>query len=257
MCLILVGWRADDRYACVIAANRDEFFARPASAAHWWSDQPLILAGRDAQGGGTWLGITRQGRWAALTNYRQPGSQRADAPSRGEIVTALLLADGGVEPALEELRANGARYNGFNVLFSDGRSLGVYESMSGRGEELPAGVYGLSNHLLDTPWPKVRQAKSRLTEGLARLPDTSRLLALLRDSTPADDADLPRTGLSLPWERMLSSAFIRAPGYGTRCSTIVTIGHDGAVRFTEWTWDPAGELAGRVDRPFNLPTAAG
>jgi uncharacterized protein with NRDE domain len=256
MCLILVGWHAHDRYACVIAANRDEFFARPASAAHWWRDEPLILAGRDAQGGGTWLGITRQGRWAALTNYRQPGAQRGDAPSRGEIVTNLLRTGGGIEAGLETLRANGARYNGFNVLFSDRSRLAVYESTSGRGEELRAGIYGLSNHLLDTPWPKVQQAKSRLSEGLARLPDTSRLLALLRDSAPADDTGLPRTGLSLPWERMLSSAFIRAPGYGTRCSTIITITHDGDVRFTEWTWDQQGEMAGRVDRPFSLAPAA-
>jgi uncharacterized protein with NRDE domain len=255
MCLILVAWHAHDRYACVIAANRDEFFARPASAAHWWPDRPLILAGRDAQGGGTWLGITRHGRWAALTNYRQPGARRAAAPSRGELVTALLLADDGADQGLDRLRAADARYNGFNLLFSDGQRLAVHESMSSRSEVLPAGVYGLSNHLLDTPWPKVRQAKSRLTEGLARLPDTGVLLALLRDSTPADDADLPRTGLSLPWERMLSSAFIRAPGYGTRCSTIVTIGHDGEVDFSEWTWDERGELAGRVDWPFTRVAA--
>ncbi len=229
MCLVLVVWRVHPTYPCLVAANRDEFHARPTARADWWPDRPGILAGRDLEAGGTWLGVTRTGRFAALTNYRDPEQRRPEAPSRV-----------------------GANYNGFNLIFSDGERLGIYESVLGSGRELGPGIYGLSNHLLDTPWPKVQLAKTRLEAALLGLTDTAPLLDLLRDDRPASDAELPRTGVSLEWERLLSSAFVRAPDYGTRCSTIIRIDARGRAYFDEWSWNSVGADIGRINLQFEL-----
>jgi len=253
VCLILVAWRMNPRFPCIVAANRDEFHARPAAHAAWWQDEPDILAGRDLSGGGAWLGLTRSGRFAALTNYRGVAARRDDAPSRGEIVTGLLKSRATVSEDLELLGRIGPRYNAFNVIFSDGERLGIFESEPGLGRQLPAGVYGLSNHLLDTPWPKVRNAKSRL-EAALNDSDGARMLALLRDDEPAPDHELPRTGLSIEWERLLSSAFVRAPDYGTRCSTIIRIDGRGRAYFDEWSWDSRGGLADRTSHEVELGT---
>ena len=250
MCLVLVVWRAHSQYPCVVAANRDEFHARPAAAAAWWPDHPGILAGRDLEAGGTWLGITRGGRFAALTNFRDSRQRRADAPSRGALVTDLLESGASVADGLAHLREVGANYNGFNVMFSDGERLGVYESVPGTGRELGPGIYGLSNDLLDTPWPKVLNAKSRLEKALRGMTDTAPLLELLRDDRPAPDEQLPRTGVSLEWERLLSSAFVRAKDYGTRCSTIIRIDARGRAYFDEWSWNSVGADAGRISLQF-------
>ncbi len=250
MCLILVAWRAHPDYPLVLAANRDEFQARPAAPAHWWRE-PRMLAGRDLTAAGAWLGLAEDGRFAALTNYRDPTRQQRQAPTRGALVPQTLAEALPAQERLRSLRVAGRAYNGFNLLFSDAHTLAVYESVPARGRLLPAGVYGLSNHLLDTPWPKVVSAKTGLAQALTRLPDRDPLLQLLRDESRADDARLPRTGLSLEWERLLSSAFIRAPGYGTRCSTIVLIDRHGHASFSEWTWDEAGAQSGRVDYEFD------
>jgi uncharacterized protein with NRDE domain len=252
MCLVLVGWRAHPLYPCVVAANRDEFHARPTARAEWWPDRPQILAGRDLEAGGTWLGVTRTGRFAALTNYRDPEQRRAGVPSRGALVTSMLESGASVAEGLTHLRAVGGDYNGFNLIFSDGERLGIYESVRGTGRELGPGVYGLSNHLLDTPWPKVQNAKTRLEAALLGLTDTEPLLDLLRDDRPACDAQLPRTGVSLEWERLLSSAFVRAPDYGTRCSTIIRIERRGRAYFDEWSWDSVGSNIGRTSLQFEL-----
>ncbi|MGC1520246.1 MAG: NRDE family protein, partial [Steroidobacteraceae bacterium] len=150
------------------------------------------------------------------------------------------------------LHAVGANYNGFNVIVSDGEKLGIYESVRGLGRELGPGIYGLSNHLLDTPWPKVRKAKGMLEAALLEMPDTASLLTLLRDDRPAPDHELPRTGVSLEWERLLSSAFVRASDYGTRCSTIIRIDARARAYFDEWSWNAAGAADGAVDRQFQL-----
>jgi uncharacterized protein with NRDE domain len=240
MCLILVAWRVHGNYPLAIAANRDELFSRPAQSAHWWSDEGDILAGRDLLAGGTWLGITRSGRFAALTNYRG-AERRADAPSRGALVAEILRSKEPVGDTLQRLQETAQRYCEFNVMFSDGERLAIFESVSGEGRELLAGIYGLSNHLLDTPWPKVVNAKSALSVALCDLPDTHAALEMLRDDRPAPEHLLPRTGLSQEWERLLSSAFIRGGDYGTRCSTIVLADRYGGVAFDEWTWGAAGE----------------
>ena len=252
MCLVLVVWRMHPKYPCLVAANRDEFHARPTARAEWWPDHPQILAGRDLEAGGTWLGVTRTGRFAALTNYRDPEQRRAAAPSRGGLVTSMLQSGASVAEGLGYLRAVGANYNGFNLIFSDGERLGIYESVRGTGRELGPGIYGLSNHLLDTPWPKVQNAKTRLEAALLGLTDTAPLLDLLRDDRPASDAQLPRTGVSLEWERLLSSAFVRAADYGTRCSTIIRIEREGRAYFDEWSWDSVGADIGRSSLQFEL-----
>jgi uncharacterized protein with NRDE domain len=252
MCLVLVVWHTHPQYPCLVAANRDEFHARPTAPAAWWPDHSQILAGRDLEAGGTWLGMTRTGRFAALTNYRDPEQRQAQALSRGALVTYMLESGVSVADGLAYLRAEGPRYNGFNIIFSDGERLGIFESTRGAGRELGPGIYGLSNHLLDTPWPKVQKAKSRLQAALSNITDTAPLLALLRDDRPAPDAQLPQTGVSVEWERLLSSAFVRAQDYGTRCSTIIRIEAEGRAYFEEWSWSPIGSEIGRTSLQFEL-----
>lgn len=252
MCLILMAWQVHADYPIVIAANRDEFHRRPTAAAGWWPDRPQILAGRDLQAQGTWLGITAAGQIAALTNFRDPSQIKPNAPSRGGLVIEMLESRQSIAERLAQLGCVSERYAGFNLLCTDGRELGVYESVPAAGRVLGPGIYGLSNHLLDTPWPKVERAKSSLSTALRNLPDDTALLELLRDDrVPADD-ELPRTGVSLEWERLLSSAFIIGNGYGTRSSTVIRVGVDGQVSFREWTWLADGSLGGEVRYQFNL-----
>ncbi|MCX9156728.1 NRDE family protein [Niveibacterium sp. 24ML] len=232
MCLILFAWKQHADYPLVVAANRDEFYARDSAPAHWWPDKPGILAGRDLRAGGTWMGITAAGRFAALTNYRDPARHRDDAQSRGDIVTAVLEAS---DPLayLQTLLAARQRFNPFNLLLAEGDSLWCLESVSGRLQRLEAGVYGLSNAFLDTPWPKVERGKRQLSAQLGALPETEGLFDLLSDDTIAPDADLPQTGVPLEWERLLSAALIRAPGYGTRSQTVVLCPPAGTPELVE------------------------
>lgn len=253
MCLILVAWRQHERYAFFVAANRDEFHARPTAPAGWWPAPSRILAGRDLSAGGTWLGVTRSGRFAALTNFRDLPQLRSQAPSRGALVVSLLQSDETVDLALERLRSVGGLYNGFSLVFSDGERLAVYESAVGEGRVLGPGIYGLSNHLLDTPWPKVANSKAQLK---AAIDDEQASLALLREDRPPPEDQLPRTGVDLEWERRLSSVFVRGADYGTRCSTILAVDEQGEARFDEWTWDAAGEESGRVRVSFRVPPGA-
>jgi uncharacterized protein with NRDE domain len=244
MCLILLAWRVHPRFPCVLAANRDEFHDRASAAAEWWPGEAGILAGRDLHAGGTWLGVTRRGQFAALTNFRDGGARRSDAPSRGTLVSELLESARSVTETLRYLQDVGPQYNPFNILFSDGERLGIYESARGEGRELGPGVFGLSNHLLDTPWPKVQNAKTALTAALADPHDADAILHLLRDDRRASDADLPQTGATLEWERLLSSAFVRAQDYGTRCSTLFRVDERCGAVFYEWSWDRMGETSG-------------
>lgn len=252
MCLIVVGWHAHPDYPLIVAANRDEFRARPAMPAHWWSEHPELLAGRDLEAGGTWMGLTRGGRFAALTNYRDPSQRRPDAPSRGALVRDALLATDTAGATLDAVAARSADYAGFNLLVGDGERLGIHESMSGAVRLLDAGIYGLSNHLLDTAWPKVERARAAFAAALPSLPDERALLAALRDATMAPDPHLPATGVSLEWERLLSPAFIRAPGYGTRCSTLIRVDRAGHVHLREWTWNEDGELRSEVTHRYRI-----
>jgi uncharacterized protein with NRDE domain len=230
----------------VVAANRDEFFARPTRPAGFWLDSPNLVGGQDQQGGGTWMGATRGGRFAALTNFRDPAAHRDDAPSRGHLVRDFLTGTMPPDAYLEGLAGQASAYNGFNLLVGDGQTLAWFSNVSGQPTLLPSGIYGVSNHLLDTPWPKVEAGKSAVSQALDALPDDGPLFALLRDDAIHPDDNLPRTGVSLDWERLLSAAFVRAPEYGTRSSTVLRVGADGMTVFDEQTWLPGARPGGRV-----------
>ena len=237
MCLILLAHDAHPRYRLVVAANRDEFYARPAAPAAWWPDAPGVLAGRDLRGGGTWLGITRAGRFAAVTNFRETAPVAPDAPSRGHLVGGFLRGADAPEAYLRALAARAGEYAGFNLLVGDGEDLRWLSNRGGAARALEAGVYGLSNALLDTPWPKVARGKAGLAAALAGggEVDPGALFRVLWDAEPAPDAHLPDTGVGLERERMLSPPFIRGAEYGTRASTVLLVGRDGRVGFVERT----------------------
>jgi uncharacterized protein with NRDE domain len=255
MCLILVAWQAHPEYPLVVAANRDEFFKRPTAAASFWSGGK-VLAGRDLEAGGTWMGTTVDGRFAALTNFRAPEQHREGAASRGQLVVDFLGSDEVPLTWLDRHAKDVARYNAFNLLVGDRHTLACFSSTDGQIRELAPGVYGLSNHLLDTPWPKVSAAKSSLFRALGALPDDRALFDLLRDDSIHPDGTLPRTGVSLEWERLLSAAFVKAPGYGTRSSTVLIVSRDGTPVFDEQTWLEGGQAGGRSRFRFSL-TASG
>jgi len=263
MCLILLAWQAHPDYPLVIAANRDEYFSRPTAAAEFWSDRdpphPEILAGRDLQAGGTWLGISRAGRFAALTNFRQPENRATVAPSRGTLVSDFLTGTMTAQKYLDGLQTRTADYRGFNLLcgtIDDG--LWHYANRGPAGENghfmqpLTPGIFGLSNNLLDIPWPKVAQGKSDLAQALTALPRETPLFELLHDEKHYENDQLPRTGISLDWERTLSAAFVRSPGYGTRSSTVVKFDRCGFLSFDEQTWLANAEPGNRRRFRFKL-----
>ena len=252
MCLIAVAWQAHPDYPLIVLANRDEYHARPAAPARFWGESPAVLAGRDLSAGGTWLGVTRQGRFAALTNVREPGMAQGER-SRGLIVSTYLRGNGSPEAYVAQVTAEGRAYSGFNLLASDGDSLWWTSNRCAGPRRLDPGIYMLSNHLLDTPWPKVELLRAGL---LAQLPHPTpgALLALLQDEREAADIDLPDTGIGLVMERMLSAPFIRSAHYGTRASTVVLAGH-ARIRFVEQGHGPDGPLE-RSEFAFDrLPAA--
>lgn len=250
MCLILLSLRPDAQHALVVAANRDEWFQRPTAPAAFWPDAPHVLAGRDLEAKGTWLGVTRTGRFAALTNFRDAESRRTDLPSRGALVRDFLTSEVAPEAYLRSLREQAERYNGFSLLVADTRSVRYFSNRDGAARELPAGVYGLSNHLLDAPWPKVRTGKARLAAHLEGHVSAERLLEILDDTHAAPDDALPRTGVSLEWERQLSPMRILAGAYGTRSSTVVLVSAEGEIDFLERSFDPSGAESGIVRERF-------
>jgi uncharacterized protein with NRDE domain len=277
MCLAVVALDAHPQYRVVIAANRDEFHARPAAPAHWWASG--MLAGQDLVGGGAWFGVSRGGRWALVTNFREGIPRDPDAPSRGELVTGALLDQTPPLLCAAAIARDGARYHGFNLLLgeiaarprpsakerreipaspTDDRSTAAYASNRASGAiALTADIHGLSNHLLDTPWPKLVRSKARLAAALGgQALDSAAVFALLADREPSDDTALPMTGVSREWERMLSSAFIVTPEYGTRCSTVFTLARDGSANFVERSFDAAGNMTGETAHAFTVAVPA-
>jgi len=251
MCLILIAYRYHPRYPLLVAANRDEFHDRPTAPLGFWEDIPQIVAGRDLKEGGTWMGIDRTGRFAAITNYRDPSRVLLDAPSRGHLVSDFLRS---AEPArvyLDRLASKASAYNGFNLVLGDAGGLFYYSNRGGELRALAPGLYGLSNHLLDTPWPKVQRGRSALRCVLdhGSDPTADALLHLLADRTPAPDTELPDTGVPLEWERWLSPIFIAAPGYGTRSSTVLVTDNGGCAHLVEMTWVDASRREFRFAWP--------
>lgn len=236
MCLILLAWRIHPGFPLVVAANRDEFHARPTAPAEFWNDCPHVLAGRDLEAGGTWMGITRNGRFAALTNYRSPEHRAVGRPSRGRLVADFLRASDSPPDYLAASADYGKRCNGYNLMVGCGNELLCSSNVEGAAHSLAPGIYGLSNHLLDTPWPKVSVGRTALELALEHLPDERAFFRLLADDTVHPDHTLPQTGVPLEWERLLSAAFIRSPDYGTRSSTLMIQSADGWVSYEEQTW---------------------
>jgi len=255
MCLILLAWRNHPRYRLVVAANRDEFYARPTAPAGWWADAPRVLAGRDLREGGTWMGVTKDGRFAAVTNVREPAAYQVGAPSRGHLVGNFLVSRAPALGYAAGLMPLAQRFNGFNLLLCDGGALVWLSNRASGARTLPPGVFGVSNAVLDTPWPKVVMGKDDLRRALAGPDDEveARLFASLARRDPAPEGDLPRTGVGDERERALSSAFIATPEYGTRCSTVLLIGNDGEVSLTERTTAlPAAEGWSEVRHRFRI-----
>jgi len=250
VCLILFAHRAHADFRLVMAANRDEWFGRPTAPAGFWSDAPDVFAGRDLEANGTWLGVTRAGRFAAITNFRDPGSNRADAPSRGALVSAFLTSAVSPSAYLESLRSDARRYNGFSLLVGDETTLQYFSNREDEVRDLSPGVYGLSNHLLDVPWPKVRVGKARFAAKLDGRVNAQELLEVLDDTDEAPEEALPRTGVSLEWERQLSPLRIRAGEYGTRSSTVLLISAEGEVSFVERSFSASGAQSGVVQERF-------
>ncbi len=229
MCLIVFAWKLVPGCPLLLAANRDEFFARPTRSAGWWEDHPDIYAGRDLQAGGTWLGVDRRGRFAALTNIRNGRSARLDKRSRGELVADYLRDDADPLTYLERVRASAPDYNGFNLIFGDAQAMYWISNEDEQAfRSLEPGIYGLSNGSLDTPWPKVVRAKAQFASLLCQGAPDDAYFEMLADTTLASDHRLPDTGVSLEWERRLSPICIESEDYGTRASSLLRV-HEGGV----------------------------
>lgn len=241
MCLVILSFRQHADFPLVIAANRDEFYARPTAPLAWWADNPTILAGRDLSAGGTWMGVNKSGQFAAVTNYREPGKDQKNKKSRGLLVQNFLLS-GDAASFAKELDVTANDYNGYNLLFGNKERVFYFSNRAGKETaELSPGLYGLSNHLLDTPWPKVRKAKAAFA---AINPSASEAaFAFLNDNTPAPEAEVQQTGLPLATEKALSSTFIAAPGYGTRVSSFLCMSSGEHVNFTERTFNEGKRAA--------------
>lgn len=256
MCLILTAWDADPRYRLVIAANRDEFHDRPAAPAAFWDDAPGLLAGRDLRAGGTWMGITRTGRFAAITNYSEHRDPAPDSPSRGKLVAGFLRS--AEEPAeyLGMIATEGDRYAGFNLLTGTLDILGWYSNRGSDPAIVLPGIHGLANALLDSDWPKVERGKARLAEALAQTGSasetTEELMKLLEDGRDEPfDHGTSRDPENLAAQRR-SRIFLRHPLYGTLASTVVLVGRDGQVHFSERSWDRQGQPLTRSDHAFRI-----
>ncbi|MGE6792305.1 NRDE family protein [Pseudomonas guineae] len=244
MCLIVLAWRPGHAQPLLVAANRDEFYNRPSQALAEWPDAPGVFAGRDLQAGGTWLGVGPNGRFAALTNIRNP-SLALGTRSRGELPRAFLGGDLGTAEFLQYLKEQSPHYSGFNLLLGDHQQLWHFNSQERRATALAEGVHGVSNADLNTPWPKLLRTKSALQSEL-QAPYPHRLLDLLADSSQAADTDLPQTGIGLTFERLLSSAFIASPTYGTRASTVLIVNADGSRQLLERSFGVNGAYLGEV-----------
>ncbi len=252
MCLLVLAWQSHPRYRLIVAANRDEFHDRPSAALGWWADDPRILAGRDLLSAGTWMGAARSGRYGIVTNFRELERPAPDAPSRGDLVTRFLGATTSAKEYRDDLYQRAARYAGFSLLLGGPRSLHYYSNRGGgESQPLERGIYGLSNHWLDSPWPKLLRTRTRLSELIAAddiAPAT--LFTLLADRTPADLDETPDSGLPPEWERALSSPFVMHERYGTRCSTVLLVEHDGRTTMCERRFDEAGRTTGATRLEF-------
>lgn len=253
MCLIIFAWHSHPDYPLIAIANRDEYYRRPTAPADFWEDQPGILAGRDLLGGGTWMGLSLGGRFAAVTNYRE-GSESPAPRTRGELTTSFLNSEADIASFAQKALDNGNQYNGFNLLLAEGNQLFYCSNRQTQIQQLPPGIYSLSNHLLNSPWPKAVHAKAafehQITSGTVS-PD--QLIQCLHRRKPFPDEYLPDTGVGLALERMLSPPFIVSKDYGTRCSSVVLKNHQGKTVLVEQSYARNGLPGERRTFNFNNP----
>lgn len=241
MCLITFAYNKHPKYRLILAANRDEFYGRPTRRVQFWDEDghPEILAGKDLEAGGTWMGVSKSGKWAALTNYRDPNWQLDNPPSRGELVLNYLLNGESPQDYMQTLNRDSDKYVGFNILLGDADGIMHFSNHDKTPKSIEAGVHGVSNALLDTPWPKLTMAKNSLADKIRTNEiDKGSIFQFLNDDTQAPDDQLPETGIPYKWEKAVSSLFIKTEKYGTRCSSILLIDHDGSVEFTERRFKP-------------------
>ena len=239
MCLIAFSYKSHPKYDLVFAANRDEFYQRPTRAAQFWDEHPHVLAGKDLKAGGTWMGVTKNGNLAALTNFRDPSIQKDNPPSRGHLVLDYLVKEPSPELYMEDIIPKADKYNGFNLLAGNINQLAYYSNQKESFEILESGIYGLSNHLLDTPWPKLERAKTEMKEINAQTAiDKEHLFRLLADEHKANEQELPDTGIPKEIEKAVSSIFIKTENYGSLCSTILLVDKEGNIDFTERRFEP-------------------
>jgi uncharacterized protein with NRDE domain len=238
MCLIFLALNQHPSYKLIIAANRDEFYVRKTAPAHFWEDHPNIVGGRDLEASGTWMAMNKNGKISLVTNYRDPVNINPKAPSRGQLVSDFLANDDKPEAYLNLVVARARLYNGFNILAGNQDELFYLSNYKSGIQKLESGIYGLSNHLLDTPWPKVERGKDKFSSAISKpVVEPNVLFEMLYDEQTAEDQFLPDTGIGLERERALSSMFIKTNGYGTRCSTVILISLDNHVLFSERVYD--------------------
>ncbi|MDH4048184.1 MAG: NRDE family protein [Gammaproteobacteria bacterium] len=250
MCLIVFAWQAHPHYRLVLAANRDELHSRPARDAHWWPDHKHVLAGRDLQAGGTWLAVSRRGRIATVTNYREMQRSTGRVKSRGEIVSSFVT---GVTPPKDFASSlNAKNYSGYSLLAADSDQIAYGSNIAGEYSVLKAGIYGLSNAALDTPWHKLLRSREALRD-LVRSDALSEpsLLRLLADRQPAPVDQIDSSTLPFPMARSLSAPFIVSPEYGTRCSTTILWSYSGELEFCERSFDASGKVTGTARHRFS------
>ena len=256
MCLVLFAYQVSKTYPLILAANRDEFYNRPTAPMHFWDDHSNVLAGRDLEKGGTWFGVTASGCFAALTNFRDPFSVNPEALSRGEIIIDFLTAGHSCERFAEQLVRRANAYNGYNLLFSDSKTLYWFSSRKQAAEPVEPGVHGLSNRHLDTAWPKVIDGRKTLSRCLEQGISHDVLFSMLQNKAIPPDHLLPDTGVGVEWERILAPLFIKSEVYGTRSSTVMTIDSENRIRVTEKTFAPSDSQA-IEERHFSLPQPGG
>jgi uncharacterized protein with NRDE domain len=251
MCLLVLAWQVHPRYRLVVAANRDEFHERPTAPMGKWTSPDDIIAGRDLRAGGTWLAMDRKRRFGVITNFRDMQPPIPGSPSRGHLIPDYLRDPAGAGEYLRRLEPTAPAYSGFNLLLMDEDSLWY---ASNRAEpfakSLAPGIYGLSNHFLNTPWPKLQRVRGQFDPLIAQGAAIAKgeLLRILADPTQAGvNEELPQTRLSAQWEQLLSSPFIRNEQYGTRCSTLVLLEHSGEVTLLERRFDRSGTAVSDTD----------
>ena len=255
MCLILFANEANSRYRLVLAANRDEFYSRPTAPAVFWEEAPDVLAGKDLKSGGSWMGVTRSGKVVAVTNFRGPGKVWENASSRGHLVRDFLMSGESPDVFIDKLRTRTQNYNGFNLLLGSAEGLWWYSNRYDKPPHvITSGIHGLSNHLLDTPWPKVDRGKRALEHVLVGEKEITpeQVFPILEDRSPAADAKLADTGVGLELERALSASFIRTQDYGTRSSTVLLIELTGNLTFVERSFNLRDESQKETRYEFNI-----